>query len=73
MNGSLIVGEAFRGCILQGPGILFNDSINNGAIFGPCPAENKGCKDSSKRILIFIIFRISCRVRKKDIENVEID
>lgn len=46
MNGSLIVGEAFRGCILQGPGILFNDSINNGAIFGPCPAENKGCGTS---------------------------
>ncbi|XP_076387489.1 cell polarity complex component crumbs isoform X5 [Megachile rotundata] len=43
MNGSLIVGEGFRGCILQGPGILFNDTINNGAIFGPCPADNKGC------------------------------
>ncbi|CAL7947161.1 unnamed protein product [Xylocopa violacea] len=46
MNGSLIVGEGFRGCILQGPGILFNDTINNGAVFGPCPAENKGCGTS---------------------------
>lgn len=45
MNGSLIVGEGFRGCILQGPGILFNDTISNGAVFGQCPAENKGCKD----------------------------
>lgn len=47
MNGSLVVGEGFKGCILQGPGILFNDTMNNGAVFGPCPAENKGCKDIS--------------------------
>ncbi|XP_076303298.1 cell polarity complex component crumbs isoform X3 [Lasioglossum baleicum] len=46
MNGSLTVGEGFRGCILQGPGFLFNDTINNGAVFGPCPAENKGCGTS---------------------------
>ncbi|XP_014482746.1 PREDICTED: protein crumbs isoform X3 [Dinoponera quadriceps] len=43
MNSSLIVGEGFKGCILQGPGILFNDSINNGAVFGPCPSDTKGC------------------------------
>ncbi|KAK2581667.1 hypothetical protein KPH14_002164 [Odynerus spinipes] len=42
-NGSLIVGEGFKGCILQGPGILFNDSINNGAVFGPCPSDSRGC------------------------------
>lgn len=49
MNGSLVVGEGFKGCILQGPGILFNETMNNGAVFGPCPAENKGCKDLSLR------------------------
>ncbi|XP_035724721.1 protein crumbs-like isoform X1 [Vespa mandarinia] len=43
VNDSLIVGESFRGCILQGPGILFNESINNGAVFGPCPSDNRGC------------------------------
>lgn len=43
-TSSLIVGEGFRGCILQGPGILFNNSINNGAVFGPCPLDTKGCK-----------------------------
>ncbi|XP_078036277.1 cell polarity complex component crumbs isoform X2 [Augochlora pura] len=48
MNGSLTVGEGFRGCILQGPGFLFNDTINNGAVFGPCPAENKGCSPCLK-------------------------
>jgi len=45
VNSSLIVGEGFRGCIMQGPGILFNDSINNGAVFGPCPLDTKGCKN----------------------------
>ncbi|XP_026828708.1 protein crumbs isoform X3 [Ooceraea biroi] len=42
-NSSLIVGEGFKGCILQGPGVLFNESINNGAVFGPCPMDTKGC------------------------------
>ncbi|XP_067213667.1 protein crumbs isoform X2 [Linepithema humile] len=42
VNNSLIVGEGFRGCILQGPGILFNNSNNNGAVFGPCPSD-KAC------------------------------
>ncbi|GAB1868117.1 Protein crumbs [Camponotus japonicus] len=46
VNSSLIIGEGFRGCILHGPGILFNDSINNGAIFGPCPLNTKGCGTS---------------------------
>ncbi|XP_076660402.1 cell polarity complex component crumbs isoform X2 [Halictus rubicundus] len=50
MNGSLTVGEGFRGCILQGPGFLFNDTINNGAVFGPCPAENKGCSPCLKML-----------------------
>ncbi|KAI4495639.1 hypothetical protein M0802_008474 [Mischocyttarus mexicanus] len=45
-NNSLIVGENFRGCILQGPGILFNESINNGAILGPCTSDSKGCVPS---------------------------
>lgn len=44
-NSSLIIGEGFKGCILQGPGILFrrNETVNNGAVFGPCPLESKGC------------------------------
>ncbi|XP_020279664.1 protein crumbs isoform X2 [Pseudomyrmex gracilis] len=42
VDSILIVGEGFKGCILQGPGLLFNGSINNGAVFGPCP-ESKGC------------------------------
>ncbi|KAL6258873.1 hypothetical protein P5V15_010818 [Pogonomyrmex californicus] len=46
VNSSLIVGEGFKGCILQGPGILFNNSINNGVIFGPCPLDSKGCGTS---------------------------
>ncbi|KAG5326274.1 CRB protein, partial [Pseudoatta argentina] len=46
VNSSLIVGDGFRGCILQGPGILFNNSINNGAVFGPCPLDIKGCGTS---------------------------
>ncbi|XP_067213668.1 protein crumbs isoform X3 [Linepithema humile] len=45
VNNSLIVGEGFRGCILQGPGILFNNSNNNGAVFGPCPSD-KACGSS---------------------------
>lgn len=43
-NGSLIVGEGFKGCILQGPGILFNDTVNLGAVFGACPLNTRGCK-----------------------------
>ncbi|XP_012286967.1 protein crumbs isoform X2 [Orussus abietinus] len=43
VNGSLVVGEGFKGCILQGPGILFNDSVNFGAIFGSCPGDSRGC------------------------------
>ncbi|XP_051158624.1 protein crumbs isoform X1 [Leptopilina boulardi] len=43
VNSSLIVGDKFRGCILQGPGILFNDSINTGAFFGYCPSNFTGC------------------------------
>jgi protein crumbs len=46
-NSSLIVGEGFKGCILQGPGILFNESINNGAVFGPCPMDTKGCENQN--------------------------
>ncbi|XP_014215868.1 protein crumbs [Copidosoma floridanum] len=42
-NGTLIVGDGFRGCILQGPSILFNDSLSNGAVFGTCPLDNKPC------------------------------
>ncbi|XP_066587242.1 protein crumbs isoform X2 [Prorops nasuta] len=42
-NGSLIVGERFKGCILQGPGILFNETINNGARMGPCPTNALRC------------------------------
>lgn len=44
VNGSLIVGKGFKGCILRGPGILFNDSENNGALIGTCPPELRGCK-----------------------------
>ncbi|XP_015599265.1 protein crumbs isoform X2 [Cephus cinctus] len=47
INSSLIVGEGFKGCILQGPGILFNDTFNSGAVFGPCPLETKGCGPNS--------------------------
>ncbi|XP_044019722.1 protein crumbs isoform X2 [Aphidius gifuensis] len=43
VNGSLIVGKGFKGCILRGPGILFNDSENNGALIGTCPPELRGC------------------------------
>ncbi|XP_011155251.1 protein crumbs isoform X1 [Harpegnathos saltator] len=43
VNSSLIVGDRFKGCILQGPSILFNDSINSGAVFGPCSSDTKGC------------------------------
>lgn len=46
-NSSLIVGEGFKGCILQGPGILFNESVSNGVVFGPCPMDTKGCKSQS--------------------------
>ncbi|XP_012537292.2 protein crumbs isoform X3 [Monomorium pharaonis] len=47
MNNSLIVGEGFRGCILRGPGILFNGSVNHGAVFGPCPLDpTKECGTS---------------------------
>ncbi|XP_046609004.1 protein crumbs isoform X5 [Neodiprion virginianus] len=44
-NEPLIIGEGFKGCILQGPGILFrrNSTINNGAVFGTCPLESAGC------------------------------
>uniref|UniRef100_A0ABD2VS18 Protein crumbs n=1 Tax=Trichogramma kaykai TaxID=54128 RepID=A0ABD2VS18_9HYME len=42
-NGTLMVGEGFRGCILQGPGILFNESINTNAVFGECPLNARGC------------------------------
>lgn len=55
MDSSLFVGEGFKGCILQGPGILFNDSINNGAAFGPCPADNKGCKDTDVFLYLKLI------------------
>lgn len=48
VNGSLTIGEGFKGCILQGPGILFrrNDTVNNGAVFGPCPLDTQGCEFS---------------------------
>ncbi|XP_058806153.1 protein crumbs isoform X2 [Phymastichus coffea] len=42
-NGTLVVGEAFRGCILQGPGILFNESFNSNALLGICPLDGRGC------------------------------
>ncbi|XP_015514876.1 protein crumbs isoform X6 [Neodiprion lecontei] len=44
-NEPLIIGEGFKGCILQGPGILFrrNSTINSGAVFGTCPLESAGC------------------------------
>ncbi|XP_016838846.1 protein crumbs isoform X2 [Nasonia vitripennis] len=42
-NGTLIVGEGFRGCILQGPGILFNDSLSSNAILGACPLDTRAC------------------------------
>lgn len=44
VNSTLIVGEGFKGCILQGPGILFNNTFNYGAILGKCPADLRGCK-----------------------------
>lgn len=44
VNSSLIIGEGFKGCILQGPGILFNNSVNYGAILGTCPPDTGGCK-----------------------------
>ncbi|KAK0172673.1 hypothetical protein PV328_005963 [Microctonus aethiopoides] len=43
VNSSLIIGEGFKGCILQGPGILFNNSVNYGAILGTCPPDTGGC------------------------------
>ncbi|XP_043274627.1 protein crumbs isoform X2 [Venturia canescens] len=46
-NSSLIVGEGFKGCILQGPGILFNDTVNSGAVFGACPLNTRGCDPNS--------------------------
>ncbi|XP_046739798.1 protein crumbs-like isoform X2 [Diprion similis] len=44
-NEPLIIGEGFKGCILQGPGILFrrNYTVNSGALFGTCPLESAGC------------------------------
>ncbi|XP_033227185.1 protein crumbs isoform X3 [Belonocnema kinseyi] len=48
VNSTLIVGENFRGCILQGPAILFNDTVNKGALFGSCPDDSKGCGSSNK-------------------------
>ncbi|XP_063984158.1 protein crumbs isoform X2 [Diachasmimorpha longicaudata] len=47
VNASLIVGEGFKGCILQGPGILFNNTVNYGAVLGTCPSDPKGCGPNS--------------------------
>ncbi|KAJ8679887.1 hypothetical protein QAD02_015674 [Eretmocerus hayati] len=47
VNGTLTIGEGFRGCILQGPGILFNDTVFGNAIFGACPLDNRPCGTSS--------------------------
>ena len=58
VNGTLIIGEGFRGCILQGPGILFNGSINNNALFGECPLDTRGCK----LFIILFLFQILRKV-----------
>lgn len=52
VNSSLIVGDGFKGCILQGPGFLFNDSINSGAVFGPCPSDTRGCKNHDHVVIL---------------------
>ncbi|XP_044596826.1 protein crumbs isoform X1 [Cotesia glomerata] len=47
VNNTLIVGEGFKGCIRQGPGILFNNTYNYGAILGKCPTDLRGCGQSN--------------------------
>ncbi|XP_034945316.1 protein crumbs isoform X2 [Chelonus insularis] len=46
VNNTLIVGDGFKGCILQGPGILFNNTVNYGALLGTCPSDTRGCEYS---------------------------
>lgn len=41
----LLVGSSFSGCILHGPGLIFNSSgmTSQGVVFGPCPLRSGSC------------------------------
>lgn len=43
----LLLGKTFSGCLLQGPGLLFNTSAitAEGVLFGPCPLKPGPCTD----------------------------
>lgn len=43
----LLLGKTFSGCLLQGPGLLFNTSemTADGVFFGPCPLAPGACTD----------------------------
>ncbi|XP_058822822.1 protein crumbs isoform X2 [Topomyia yanbarensis] len=43
----LILGNHYSGCLLHGPGLVFNQSAmnNEGVVFGPCPLAPGPCTD----------------------------
>jgi len=42
----LILGNMYAGCLLHGPGLIFNTSAMHveGVLFGPCPLATGSCK-----------------------------
>lgn len=50
----LILGNMFSGCLLEGPGLVFNTSAMHaqGVLFGPCPLAFGACTDQDILIRI---------------------
>lgn len=50
----LLLGSSYAGCILHGPGLIFNTSGMNSqnVVFGPCPLRPGSCEHSDVLIRV---------------------